>query len=203
VVAHLLNVDEALAQAVAQRLGIAELPEAASAAREPLADLPESPALSILRNPPESFAGRNLGVLLSPGFDADLLEALQKAAQKVGAQVTLIGPAVEGVEDARGKSWEVDERLGGGPSVLYDAVALLVADEAVEDLIGDPDARDFASDAFAHYKFVAFTSAAQALFAHIGVEPDDGFAELTAAQDAAAFLDRCRALRYWQRDNAA
>src|SRR5436305_3001094 len=61
-VAGLRNAHEDLAGAVAQGLGI-ELPEASAPARTPIEDLAPSPALSILKNGPDSFAGRKIGVL--------------------------------------------------------------------------------------------------------------------------------------------
>src|SRR5690606_22914190 len=55
-VSHLLNIDETLATAVADKLGVRKLPKAADAAVPPREDLPASPALSIMENGPESFA---------------------------------------------------------------------------------------------------------------------------------------------------
>ena len=81
-ISHLLNVDEALAKKVAEGLGMKDLPTAAEPARPVKKDLPSSPALSIIRNGPEDFKGRKLGVLVSDGVDASLLarrRQLQKA----------------------------------------------------------------------------------------------------------------------------
>jgi len=47
--------------------------------------------------------------------------------------------------------------LKGGPSVLYDAVALLFGEGAGEALMGKPEARDFVADAFAHCKIIGFS----------------------------------------------
>lgn len=57
-VAHLLNIDEGLAETVAEKLGMKTLPKKADAAVTPCADLPASDALSIAKNGPESFKGR-------------------------------------------------------------------------------------------------------------------------------------------------
>ena len=51
-VANLRNVDEAFATAIADGLGLAELPAASTPARAPITDLPPSAALSILNNGP-------------------------------------------------------------------------------------------------------------------------------------------------------
>ena len=63
-VASLRNVDEDLARHVADGLGFDELPDALQPASAPI-DVETSAALSILANPPESFSGRKLGVLVS------------------------------------------------------------------------------------------------------------------------------------------
>jgi catalase len=205
VVAHLRNISADLAGDVAAGLGLAELPAAAQAARQPMADLPESPALSILLNGPESFAGRKLGVLVADGADADLLAALAEAVSAEGAVMELVAPAVGGVTLSDGTKAAAHHMVDGGPSVLFDAVAIL-ADAAGAALLAKlPAARDFVADAHAHYKFVAFTEAAAPLFAKAGLDGslDDGFRPLAAPEDAAAFIEACRALRFWERPDGA
>jgi catalase len=56
-VAHLRNIDEELAVTVASKLGIDPLPKAADAAMPTRDDLQPSPALSIIENGPDGFAG--------------------------------------------------------------------------------------------------------------------------------------------------
>jgi catalase len=79
IVGHLLNVDKGLAESVAGKLGMQELPEPEKAARRTLTDLKPSSALSIVRNGPGNFKGRKLGVLITDGIDADLVAAFQDA----------------------------------------------------------------------------------------------------------------------------
>jgi len=64
-VSHLLNVDEPLAKKVADGLRLPELPKPAEPARPVVTTLQPSPALSIVGNPPGTFKGRKLGVLIS------------------------------------------------------------------------------------------------------------------------------------------
>ena len=178
IVAHLLNIDTDMAKAVASGLRIPSMPKAATAARKPVTDLPVSDALSILKNGPGSFAGRKLGALLTDGISASIVSSLRKAVKDAGAMLTIIAPAIGGIKTDDGTVIEADEKLGGGPSVLYDAVAILVSDEGAASLDGNPDARDFISDAYAHRKFVAYTQPATAVFEKIGLSEklDDGFA---------------------------
>ncbi len=202
VVSHLLNIDEDLARRVAKGLGLTELPRPADAARPTRTDLPPSSALSILANGPESFAGRKLGVVVSEGVDQALLAAVKAAFTKEGAMVKIVAPVVGGVAADDGSMVVGDESIEGGPSVLFDAVALLLTEAGAKQLAGHPAARDFVADAFAHCKFIAYTPAAATVLAKAGVKEaaDEGVIALSAAADAAQFLAACRALRYWPRE---
>src|SRR2546421_62518 len=200
-VAGLRNVDEDLARGVAEGLGLRTLPDPLPPARQPVTDLAPSPALSILRNGPESFAGRRLGVLLTDGADAELLTALQDAAAAAQVTVELVAPTVGGVETSDGAVLAADQKIDGGPSVLYDAVAILTGKEGAAMLAQQPAARDFVTDAYAHAKFIGYTSGAEALFAAAGLANliDDGFVPLADGTGVDGFLARCAELRYWQR----
>lgn len=104
-----------------------ELPERIEAARQPIADLPASPALSIVANGPHSLAGRKIGVLVTDGCDAQLLQGLQSSAREEGVAVELIAPCAGGATGSDGQRIPVDQRIEGAPSVLYDAVAILAS----------------------------------------------------------------------------
>ncbi|TPE51043.1 catalase [Amaricoccus solimangrovi] len=203
VVAHLRVIDEGLAKGVAEGLGLRDMPDAADPARPVVEGLPPSPKLSILRNGPESFRGRKIGVLITDGFDAALLKGIESAAKAEGAMVELVAPEVGGAADDAGKVHAAKQKLAGGPSVLYDAVALLVSKEGAARLSGDPAARDFVADAFAHAKFIAFAETARPLLDQAGATPDDGFLLLGKPGDAEDFVKLCRQLRYWARTSAA
>jgi catalase len=200
-VANLRNVDEDLAATVAGGLGI-ELPARAKAARAAITDLAESPALSILRNGPESFEGRKLGVLVTDGADAGIVAALTAAVKKEGALIELVGPTVEGVTASDGSSLPVKQKIDGGPSVLYDAVAIVTSAEGAAKLAGDSTTRDFVSDAYAHCKFIGFVPDAVALLEAVGVadDGDDGVVSLDAKRKAAGFVQQCGELRVWDRE---
>jgi catalase len=203
-VAGLRNVHPDLAQAVADGLGLDELPEPLPAAREPRTDLPESPALSILANGPGSFAGRKLGVLVTDGADGALLGQLRQAAAERQVNVELIAPAVGGVTTSDGAAVAADEKIDGAPSVLYDAVVVLTDSDGAEALAELPPARDFVNDAFAHCKFIGYCEAATALFDAVGLGPkvDDGFVALSNGDSVTGLLDKCAALRHWDRESA-
>lgn len=203
-VAHLLNIDEGLAETVADKLGMKQLPKPADAAVAPRDDLEPSPALSIIRNGPDSFAGRKVGVLVSPGADAALLKKLQAAIEKEGAVMEVIAPKVGGVEAADGSLIAAKHMIDGGPSVLFDAVALILSEEGAERLTGEAAARDFVADAFAHCKFIGFTSGAVPLLQKAGVDPeaDEGMIGLDDPKAITGFIESCRKLRLWSREMA-
>ena len=200
VVAHLPNVDEGLAQKVAEGLGMEAVPPAHEPAVAPRTDLKPSDPLSILKNTPDSFKGRKLGVLMTDGIDGALLEALIAAVEGEGGMVEKVAPQVGGVTTAGGKKVAADQKIDGAPSVIYDAVAVLASAEGAETLKEMHPAKCFAADAFAHAKFIAFTPEAEALFEAAGVsERDAGFHALSGAGDAKGFVKACRALRFWDR----
>jgi catalase len=206
IVAGLRNVDPELATAVADGLGLRALPDALTPARKPRGDLPASPALSIVGNNKETFAGRKIGILVTDGADASALDALKSAAAAEGTNVVVVAPTAGGAEASDGAvvpGLQVD----GAPSVLFDAVAIIAAPEGARKLAASPAARDFVSDAFAHCKFIAYTSGAAPLFEAAGLHvngdgaPDDGFLSLDK-HPAEDFIAQCRELRFWDRQQA-
>ncbi len=108
-----------------RRAGLGKMPAKAKAAKAPISDLPPSPALSIVANGPESFAGRKVGMLVTDGTDAALVAALRDAIDAEGAVVELIAPKIGGATLSDGVLLEAQQKIDGGPSVLYDAVAVL------------------------------------------------------------------------------
>ena len=124
-VANLRNVDDDFARRVAAGLRLDPLPEPSVPARPPITDLPPSPALSIVANGPDSFAGRKIGALITDGTDAALLASLREAATAEGALVELVAPQIGGVVTSDGELVPAHQKIDGGPSVLYDAVVIL------------------------------------------------------------------------------
>jgi catalase len=203
-VSHLMNVHDELAEKVASGLGLDKLPKRAEPAKTPRTDLKASAALSILKNGPEKFEGRKVGILVTDGIDIQLISALKKELEHENAVFEFIAPAIAGVEASDGSIIEVKQKIDGGPSVLYDAVAILVSDQEAKSLINNPAVRDFIADAFAHAKFIGYVPAAKNLIANsIGAERiDDGFVELRDGKDMSRFVRECRKLRFWNREAA-
>ncbi len=201
-VSHLLNIDEALAKKVGEKLGLREMPDPADAAVPTRTDLDPSAALSIIAKGPKRFEGRKLGILVSDGVDAKLLTALKTAVVKEGGMCEIVAPKVTGAEAEDGTLIEADEMIDGGPSVLFDAVALLPGEAGVADLLAESTARDFVADAFAHCKFIAYVEAAVPLFEKAGIADvlDEGVVALKAKKDITAFVTMLGDLRLWSRE---
>jgi catalase len=199
-VANLRNVDDDFAGAVADGLGLPEVPPASTPARVPIDGLPASAALSILNNGPASFAGRKVGAVVTDGTDADLLVALQQAVDAEGAVLELVAPKIGGVTLSDGALVPADQNIDGGPSVLYDAVVVLASVDGAALLALDAAAKDFVTDAHAHCKFIGHLAAADELFraAGLGDQIDGGYVDLDTG-DVDAFITACRQLRYWAR----
>ncbi|SLN66572.1 catalase [Oceanibacterium hippocampi] len=199
---HLMNVHDDLANAVAKGLGITEMPEPAKPARTPITDLPPSDALSILKNGPDSFAGRKLGLYICDGADAELIGALEEAFRAEGAMVTIVAPHIHGATLSDGTRKPADEKIDGAPSVVFDAVALVLSEDGGRTLANNKPSQDFVSDAFAHAKFIAWTAAAMPLLKATGVagNMDAGVVAIDSGT-VDAFVKCCRDLRFWARED--
>ncbi|MEK6349202.1 MAG: catalase [Burkholderia sp.] len=187
---RLRNVDESLAQRVADGLAM-PLPDAAPAAREPV-DMKPSKALSIVANAKHTLKGRKVGVLFDEGSDKAEIDALVKAIEADGGRAMLIAPKVGGVA-VKGGTLTADGQLAGTPSVLVDAVALVLAEAAAQKLAQDSAAVSFVLDAYAHLKAIGHTAGAQPLLDRAGVQADAGVTDLGKAFVSAAgkrFYDR-------------
>ena len=183
-------------------LGLKVMPKPANAAMPTRQDLEASPALSIIEKGPQRFEGRKLGILVTDGVDAGLLNALKAALEKGGATFEIVAPKIGGAKASDG-SWIVaDEMIDGAPSVLYDAVALLPAPAGIDDLLAESTARDFVADAFAHCKFIGYVEAAKPLFEKAGVSSDldEGCIPIEAVKDVSAFVGTLGKLRLWSRE---
>jgi len=200
IVAHLLNIDQELAKKVADMLGIHPLPKAEEPAVPTRQDLAPSDKLSILKNGPTSFKGRKLGILATNGVDAKVIADLQATLATEGAIAEVVAPHAGELTDSEGKAVKIHQKIQGGPSVLYDAVAILAGahGSALADI---PAAVNFVSDAFNHNKFIGYDKGAMKVLDKAGITDvlDDGCFALSDSQSITAFIESCRTLRHWQR----
>ena len=195
VIAHLRTIDEALGQRVAAGLGLAKLPSPAKPA-VPVVDLAPSPALRLIGKTPPTLRGRCVGLLIDEGSDAAALKALRKAVEAEGATVKLVAPKIGGATLSNGRHQPVDGQLAGTPSLVFDAVGLVLSKAAGTALAKEAVAVDFVRDAFGHLKAIAADAGAQPVLAAAGVAPDPG---VVAADSPAAFVKAART-RQWTRE---
>ncbi|WP_163876444.1 catalase [Rhizobium laguerreae] len=201
-VSHLLNIDETLASKVGRALGFKSMPKPADAAMPTRQDLEPSPALSIVERGPKRFEGRKLGILVSDGTDAAIFKSLLAEITEQKAAFEVIAPKIGGVTLSDGNWIEAHQMIDGGPSVLYDAIALLPSAEGTGDLLKEATARDFVADAFVHCKFIGYVETALPLMQKAGIADslDEGVIALGAAKDVPAFIKALGKLRVWGRE---
>jgi catalase len=195
VLSNLLNVDETLAERVADGLN-SDLPEKSEAAAEP-EDMDLSPALRVIGKYPPTLKGRAVGILVTDGADGAVVAAVRKASEADGATVKIIAPKIGGVKLKSGKPLAADGQLAGTPSVLFDAVVIVASTAGCELLMNEGAAIDFAKDAFGHLKAIGFTPEAEALLEKAGVQMDAGIVDVSETSDP--FVKAART-RQWERE---
>jgi catalase len=179
--ANLGNVSPELASRVAVAVG--DTVPSPSPAAASIVSLEPSDAVSILKrgNPP--LRGRKIAVLIADGTTKSSVLALSAEIMNAGATVTVVAPSLR-VNNGR-SSFDADARLDASPSVLFDAVALLLTAEAAETLAHHDAAVQFVSDAFVHLKAIGHTEGSLALMERAGVKPDAGVTDFASFIDAA------------------
>ena len=193
-VGHLRHIKPDLAQRVATGLGLDKLPVAPTAAA-PVQTLPPSPALQIISKMKSTLQGRSIGILIADGSDGAAIKRLKKAATAAGAAVKIIAPKIGGAKLADGSSLAADGQLAGTPSVLFDAVAVILSEAGAKTLVKEGAAIDFVRDAFGHLKAVAADEGGQALLRAAKVAHDAGVVD---ARDKDAFIAAAKT-RQWDR----
>jgi catalase len=194
-VGHLRHIEEDLARRVAAGLGFDKIPNAPKAAA-PIQKAKPSPALQIIGKMKDTLKGRTIGILIADGSDGALVKKIKKAATEAGAAVKIVAPKVGGAKLASGSMMSADGQLAGTPSVLFDAVAIILSDPGAKALSLESAAIDFVRDAFGHLKAIAADKGAQALLktAHIGHD-----AGVVSADDQPAFIAAAKT-RQWGRE---
>ena len=203
VLSRLINIDQTLARKVAEGLGfLSEIVPAPVTV--PATDMDPSPMLSLLAKARPTFDGRKVGVLLSDGCDGDLVAELKAAVASAGGTVEIVAPTIYGVTTSSGERLDADHTVDGGPSVLFDAVAILPSDEGGAHLALQAAAVNFLRDAYGHLKVIGYLPAAAPLFVKGGVndatpETDAGLIAFPAA-GVDGFVKAASAGRIWARE---
>lgn len=171
VLSRLRNVDEELAQRVADGLAM-DLPEKAPAAREPVKMKP-SDALSIQKQAKKTFEGRKVGILFAEGSDKETIDTLKAGVEAEGGSVFLVAPKVGGIP-VKGGTLKADGQLDGSPSIMFDAVASVLMPDAAQKLSQQGAAVQWFMDAYGHCKTIAHCKGTQIILDKAGVEKGEG-----------------------------
>jgi catalase len=194
-VGHLRHIEEDLAKRVAGGLGLEKMPDAPAAAA-PVQKMKQSPALQIIGKMKDTIKGRAIGILIADGSDGTIIKKLKKAANSAGATVKIIAPRVGGAKLADGSLLAADGQLAGTPSVLFDAVAIILSDKSAKSLSNESAAIDFVRDAFGHLKAIAADKGGQALLNSANIGRDIGVVD---ANEIDAFIAAAKT-RQWDRE---
>jgi len=182
-VASLANVDDDLAQRVAEGLGM-EVPEAMPRAvkRPPRPEVERSPALSLFARPGDgSIRTRRVAIFVADGVDGAAAQAVHAGLMEQGAVPRYVGARLGTVTAADGIAIEVDATFENMPSVLFDAVAVPGGKQAATVLGGVGQALEFLKDQYRHAKPILALGEAADLVENAGIpamlptgEPDPG-----------------------------
>jgi catalase len=194
-VGHLLHIDDNLAQRVADGLALAKMPAAPATAALVL-DMDKSPALQIIGKMKDTLEGRCVGILINDGSDGGSVASLKKAVLAAGASVKVVAPKVGGTTLADGSKLAADGQLAGSPSVLFDAIAVVLSESGAQALLNEAAAIDFVRDAFGHLKAIALDDGGRQLFDKACDAADEGVIEVA---DVTAFVTAAKT-RQWDRE---
>jgi len=176
---------------------MSELPQA-PAAGVAVQELDLSPALQLIGKMKDTLEGRAVGILIADGSDAASIEAVKQAVTEAGAKVKIIAAKIGEAKLDDGSLLKVDGQLAGTPSVLFDAVAIILSDEAAALLGREAAAIDFVRDAFGHLKAIGVDKGGAALLKTAGIEEDAGVIALDTL-DRFSFIAAAKT-RQWERE---
>ena len=151
-------------------------------------DVKPSPKLSILANGLPTMVGRLVGILVTDGASSELMDSLIEAVKAAEASVKIVAPKLDGVHLDNGSKLNGDFLLAGGPSVLFDTVAIVASEAGVDTLLGEAAAVAWVHDAFLHLKVIGHSPEVADLLDVAGVEADEGIVALVS-NDATACRD--------------
>lgn len=189
---NLRHVDEHLAKRVAEGMGL-DLPKS-SVTAVVARDLKPSPALRIIGNMKDRLEGRSVGILIDDGSDAKIFSSVKNSIEEAGGRPIVIAPKIGGAKMNDGHTQPADAQLAGCPSVLLDAIAIVLDEKASKTLSNESGAVQFVMDAYGHLKAIGHTDGVQPLLKKAGVQTDEGIVQLPSKTFTSAaskrFFDR-------------
>src|SRR5688572_6039506 len=213
VVAQLRNVDETLARAVADGLGLDKMPDALPLLVKPPArpEVRASEALSLFARPGKAgIATRRIALLVADGVDASEVSAVQQELLAQGAVPRVVGIKLSAVRTSAGPALEIEVSMETAPSVLWDALIVFGSAVKTHPLANSGHAKEFLKDQYRHCKPILLHGSAQSLLAATGIptelpskKADPGLivsANLKGDRDLNAFVTAVARHRHFERE---
>ena len=216
---NLTNVDIALAQYVAEKVG-ATVPKkvheyvnhAVPADADPKTYQPihkksvieKSAALSMANTIKGNIATRHIAVLIADEFDEKSLENIKKAIEKGGAKPIIIAEKLTEIKGNKGNKITPDKTFFNCASVLVDAVCTVGGAKCVGNLANTPEALHFLDEAYKHCKAIGFDKDSDMLIeeTHLSkkIKLENGDRGVTTDGNAEKFLKNVGEHRFWERE---
>lgn len=164
----LLEVDEKLANIVAEKLGLqtARLPQPITGSipadanledyhsfKEEL-KLKESPSLSMDTKLPPNIKARKIALLTADGVSDEAFAKIKRGLEDMDAVVCVIAPQHGFVTTEGGDQYPIDDSLLTAASVVFDAI-YIPSGSSVTTLLKNADALHFIAEAYKHCKPIA------------------------------------------------
>jgi catalase len=171
VVAQLRNVADELAEAVADGLGMSDLPDPLpkALAVEAESEIEQSPGLSLLARPGEAgVRTRRIALLLADGVGGEAASKIHQMLGEQGAVPRFVGVMMGAVESADDEAIEVEVSLEAAPSVLWDGCVILDG-SGESSLARSGQAIEFLKDQYRHCKPILVLGGGAALLEAAGI----------------------------------
>jgi catalase len=197
VVAQLRNVDEELAQAVADGLGMLSLPEPLPKLikRSVKPEVRQSAPLSLFARPGKTgIVTRRIAILVADGVNGEVAVEIHRLLSAQGAVPRFVGIKLGEVQSAvESDSVEVEVSMEAMPSVLWDGMIGPDGGGATETLSKSGHALEFVKDQYRHCKTILLLGTARELVEKAGIrgdpasgEGDTGLLQYDATESAEA-----------------
>ena len=210
-VSGLMNVARELAEAVANGLGMASMPEPMPrvAQTKVRPEVTTSKALSLFARPGAvGIQARRIAILVADGVNGDDARAIAERLSADGAVPVFVAPKLGAVTVAKGKPIQADASLEVAPSVVFDAT---VVGDAGAALAADGRAVEFIKDQYRHCKAMLVIGSGSELIAKAGIperlpsgDPDSGLLIAdggAVAKQLKAFVAAVAAHRHFARES--
>jgi catalase len=204
VIAQLRNVTDELARAVAEGIGITELPQPLPRVlkRTPKVEVERSAALSLLARPgEEGIKTRKVAILVTDGVDAKTASLVHRALAEQGAIPRLVGIRLGQVRGTAETLLDVEVSMEVAPSAVWDALVIPGGEVAAAVLSESGHALEFLKDQYRHCKPIMLIGQAQRLLVKANIpgklpsgEDDPGLLLIEQGRAASAVTAFAQAL---------